>query len=183
MCRIFKKFFNTMASLKNFSIPVRGLKSGIHEYDFQLNEQFFASFADSFISEGDVTVEVDFDKRPDMFVLDMNIAGTIKTECDRCLANINLPIDGNYQLIIKLSDHKTDDAEVVYLPLETTEINIAKYIYEFVGLSVPMIKVYDCQDDKPIPCDQAVIDRLNAKEKEEQPGNPIWDDLNKLTEN
>jgi len=172
-----------MVSLKNFSIPVRGLKSGVHEYDFQLKEQFFAAFPDSFISEGDVTVEVDFDKRPDMFVLDINIEGVIKTDCDRCLANIDLPIDGNYQLIIKLSEKNAKDTEVVYLPVETTEINIAKYIYDFVCLSVPMIKVYDCQQEKPLPCDQAVINRLNAKDQEEKTSNPIWDDLNRLTEN
>ena len=106
-----------MASLNNFSIPVRGLKSGVHQYNFTLDSTFFAEFSNSPIVESDIKVKLDFDKRPDMFVLDVNVEGTFKTECDRCLADINLPIDGQYQLIIKLSDHESEIDEVVYLPV------------------------------------------------------------------
>ncbi len=173
-----------MASLNNFSIPVRGLKSGVHQYNFHLDSTFFAEFSNAPIGESDVNVQLDFDKRPDMFVLDVDIQGTVKTECDRCLADINLPIEGQYQQIIKLSDHESEVDEVIYLPVETTEINVAKYIYEFVGLSVPMMKIYDCQNDNPPPCDQAVLARLAAEEQEQQTtNNPIWDELNKLSGN
>jgi len=173
-----------MASLKHFSIPVRGLKSGIHPYSFHLDSTFFAEFSDSLIGESDVEVQMDFDKRPDMFVLDIDVQGTVKAECDRCLADIHLPIDGKFQLIIKLSDHESEVDEVVYLPAETAEINVAKYIYEFVGLSVPMMKIYDCQNDTPPPCDQAVLTRLEKEEAEQKTTkNPIWDELNKLSGN
>jgi len=173
-----------MASLKNFSIPVRGLKSGLHQYNFHLDSTFFAEFSNAPIEESEVDVQLDFDKRPDMFVLDVEVQGTVKTECDRCLADINLPVEGQYQQIIKLSDHESEVDEVVYLPVETTEINVAKFIYEFVGLSVPMMKTYDCQNDTPPPCNQAVLARLAAEEEEKQTTkNPIWDELNKLSGN
>lgn len=173
-----------MASLNNFSIPVRGIKSGVHQYNFHLDSSFFAEFTDSLIGESDVNVQLDFDKRPDMFVLDVDVQGTVKAECDRCLVDINLPIDGQYQLIIKLSDHESEVDEVVYLPAETTEINVAKYLYEFVGLSVPMMKSYDCQNDTPPPCDSAVLARLDKKEEDKKTtNNPIWDELNKLSGN
>ena len=173
-----------MATLSNFSIPVRGLKSGVHQYNFHLDSTFFAEFSKAPIGESDVNVQLDFDKRPDMFVLDVDVQGTVKAECDRCLADINLPIEGQYQLIIKLSDHESEVDEVVYLPAETTEINVAKYIYEFVGLSVPMMKTYDCQNDTPPPCDQAVLARLAAEEEDQKTtNNPIWDELNKLSGN
>lgn len=173
-----------MASLKNFSIPVRGIKSGVHQFSFHLDSTFFAEFSDSLIGESDVNVKLDFDKRPDMFVLDVDVQGTVKEECDRCLADINLPIEGKYQLIIKLSDHESEVDEVVYLPAETTEINVAKYIYEFVGLSVPMMKIYDCQNDTPPPCNQAVLTRLEKEDQgQEKTNNPIWDELNKLSGN
>jgi len=173
-----------MASLNNFSIPVRGLKSGVHQYNFHLDSTFFEEFSKAPIGESDVNVKLDFDKRPDMFVLDVDVQGTVKTECDRCLADINLPVEGQYQQIIKLSDHESEVDEVVYLPVETTEINVAKYLYEFVGLSVPMMKIYDCQNDNPPPCDQAVLARLAAEEKDKQTTkNPIWDELNKLSGN
>jgi len=173
-----------MASLNNFSIPVRGIKSGLHQFKFHLDSSFFSEFEDSLIEEGKVDVLLDFDKRPDMFVLDVEVQGTVKAECDRCLADINLPIDGQFQLIIKLSDHESEVDEVVYLPAETTEINVAKYIYEFVGLSVPMMKTYDCQSDNLPPCDQAVLTRLEQEEKDQkETKNPIWDELNKLSGN
>ncbi len=173
-----------MASLNNFSIPVRGIKSGLHQFKFHLDSTFFTEFEDSLIGESDVDILLDFDKRPDMFVLDVDVQGTVKAECDRCLADIHLPVDGQFQLIIKLSDHESEVDEVVYLPAETTEINVAKYIYEFVGLSVPMMKIYDCQNDNPPPCDQAVLKRLEQEEEDQKAtNNPIWDELNKLSGN
>ncbi len=173
-----------MASLNNFSIPVRGIKSGLHQFKFHLDSTFFTEFEDSLIGESDVDILLDFDKRPDMFVLDVDVQGTVKAECDRCLADIHLPVDGQFQLIIKLSDHESEVDEVVYLPAETTVINVAKYIYEFVGLSVPMMKIYDCQNDNPPPCDQAVLKRLEQEEEDQKAtNNPIWDELNKLSGN
>lgn len=171
-----------MASLNNFSIPVRGLKSGVHHFNFDLDSAFFAEFEESPIKDGQFKVAVSFDKRPDMFVLDIDIEGTMQTECDRCLEELAFPINGQHQQIIKLSEQPASVVdEVVYLPIDTTEVNIASFIYEFVILSIPMIKTCDAVEDTS--CNEAVLRKLEGDEaaKEGNDGtNPIWEALKGL---
>jgi len=170
-----------MASLNPFKIPIRGLKPGEHRYEYQLNLDFFEEFEDSPIQEANIDVVAVLDKRPDMVVLDILFNGTFPTECDRCLSNIQLPIEGEQQLLIKYAEEedKVDDPDIVYISPEATEINIAQYIYEFVNLSVPIIKVYDCEAEEPKPCNEDTLHYLENKE-DAPVDNPIWDELKKL---
>lgn len=172
-----------MASLNNFSIPVKGLKDGMHLFEFELDDMFFPEFEGSPIQDGQLTAKVGFDKRPDMFVLDVAIEGTIQTECDRCVEDIAFPVEGQHQQIIKLSDHSAETIdEVVYLPVDTAEINIARFIYEFVVLSIPMVKTCDAVPGKS--CYEEVLRKLDGDRSAEQAGNnPIWAALNKLKDN
>lgn len=173
-----------MDALISYTLPVKGLGIGIHRFDFKIDQLFFEHFESSPIREADIDLHLDFDKRIDMYVLDFQISGTVRTECDRCLAPIHLPISGEYQLIVKFShDPGDEEAEIVYVSPEIEQLNIAQYIYEYIVLSLPMIKVYNCVEDDPVPCDEEMLDRLEAEEEEDATPNPIWDELRKLTDN
>lgn len=173
-----------MDALISYTLPVKGLGIGIHRFDFKIDQLFFEHFESSPIREADIDLHLDFDKRIDMYVLDFHISGTIRTDCDRCLAPIHLPVSEDYQLIVKFSyDPGEAEAEIVYVSPDIEQLNIAQYIYEYVVLSMPMIKVYDCTEDDPVPCDEEMLDRLEAEEEEDATPNPIWDELRKLTDN
>ena len=151
-----------MSGLIQFQLPVKGLKYGLHNYEFQIDSQFFKEFEESPIQIADVNVELGFDKSPDMFVLDFNIRGKIKTECDRCLSVIDLPIESRNQLLIKLSqEEQSDDADIIFMDPEISNLNVAEYIYDFIVLSVPLKKVYDCMSDIPPPCNFQMLEYLN----------------------
>lgn len=173
-----------MDALIPYALPVKGLGVGIHRFDFKIDQLFFEHFENSPIQEADIDIQLDFDKRIDMYVLDFRISGTVKTECDRCLAAIDLPLENEQQLIVKFSHEPGDEeAEIVYVSPDIEQFNIAQYIYEYVVLSMPIIKVYDCQDNDPLPCDKEMLERLEAREEEDAAPNPIWDELRKLTNN
>lgn len=173
-----------MDALVPYTLPVKGLGVGIHRFDFKIDRLFFEHFESSPIREADVDLLLEFDKRIDMYVLDFKLSGTVRTDCDRCLAPIDLPIHDEQQLVVKFShDPGDEEAEIVYVSPDIEQFNIAQYIYEYVVLSMPIIKVYDCENDEPIPCDEEMLDRLEAKEEEDATPNPIWDELRKLTDN
>lgn len=174
-----------MDALISFALPVKGLGIGIHRYDFRIDQLFFEHFESSPIQEAKIDLHLEFDKRIDMYVLDFKISGTVRTDCDRCLAAIDLPIASEQQLVVKFSHEPGDEeAEIVYVSPDIEQFNIAQYIYEYAVLSLPMIKVYDCEEDEPMPCDEKMLDRLEAEEEEEDATpNPIWDELRKLTDN
>lgn len=154
-----------MNPLLPFTIPVRGLRTGITEYDFAIDETFFAAFEASPIERGDVDVHLNFDKSPRMWVLDFAVSGTVRTECDRCLAPIDLPIEDRQQLIVKLSEEPDpdEDADVVFVDPDTPRFNVAQYVYEFIVLAMPLIKTYDCRSEPNPPCDEDLLARLEAQ--------------------
>lgn len=170
-----------MDPLVSFVIPIRGLFPGQHDYIFDIDAFFFKQFESSPIQDGEVKVELSLDKQPDMYELWFQFEGTVKADCDRCLAPINLPIEGRERLLVKFSLEETfEDAEVIYINPETPKLSVAKYIYEFICLSLPIIKTYDCRAEKVRPCDEEMLSHLEQPSEEEPENNPIWDELKKL---
>lgn len=174
-----------MRSNKDFSIAFKGLKIGMHQFDFEITNQFFEDFEHSPVKAGKLNVELDFYKRLDHFQLDFDIEGTINTSCDRCTAMIDLPIYKSASYIVKFDDVMDDDDQVVYIKVNAQLLNVAEMIYELVVLGMPMIKVYDCEDDDPRPCNMNVLDVLNQKqtESDDDKKNPLWDQLSELNFN
>ena len=175
-----------MDSLVEFSIPVSGLGNGLHQFQFRIDSQFFSCFEESPIEDGDINVLLDFDKRPDMYVLQFDFEGTVKTDCDRCLASIGLPVSGSEQLLVKFSlDEEDEEADVIYISPETKKFNVSRFIYEFIILAMPMIKVYHCETETPRPCNPEMLEYLSSGQEKEDPenkeDNPIWEELKKLT--
>ena len=176
-----------MEPLIAYSIPVQGLQDGTHRFEYQVDRSFFENFEDSPIEDGQIQLELEFDKRPDLYVLWFRFEGTIRTECDRCLAEIDLPISGEQRLLVKLRDTDTasDDPEIIFISPEAQKLNVAPYAYEFICLALPLIKVYDCEEDENRKCDEDMLAKLEANSgfeiaEEEPQENPIWEELKKL---
>jgi len=170
-------------ALLPFKLPILGIKNGQHQYQFLIEDVFFKEFNDSFVKQGNINMNVTLDKRTDMMIFHFNFNGTVVTDCDRCLATINLPIHGENQLIVKYSEAlNEDDGEVVFIDPASTEFSIAQYVYEFILLSIPILGQYDCNSDTNPPCDFEMLKRLDQEVKIED-SNPAWDVLKNLSEN
>ena len=178
-----------MDPLITYSIPVKGLHNGIHQFEFQIDRFFFKNFENSPVAESDIQLKLELDKSSDMYVLQFDLEGTVHTQCDRCAADIDLPVADSQRLLVKFSlEEQPEEAEVVYINPETPQLNVAKYIYEYICLAIPLFKVYDCENDDPRPCNEEALRFLNngghteeeAEQEKEEP-NPIWDELKKLS--
>jgi len=145
-----------------YSIPIQGLKTGIHRFKFVLDSTFFSNFEESpIITACSLQYAVQLDKRPDMLLFDFEMEGYVNAECDRCTADIELPLDAQRQLIVKYGDDEgeTED-EVVFIHQDASVFNLAPYLYEFAVLSLPITNTYDCQSDEHPPCNFEVLDFL-----------------------
>jgi hypothetical protein len=61
--------------------------------------------------------------------------------------------------------------------------NVAQLIYEFVLLSIPPRKVYDCEAEETRPCDMKALELLEAQEASEsddQTENPFKEALKNI---
>jgi uncharacterized metal-binding protein YceD (DUF177 family) len=166
-----------MDALDHYSIPVSGLRNGLHEFNFLIDRQFFSNFQESPLQEGAVSVKLLFDKRPDLYVMTFEIEGTVKTTCDRCLEEFDLPIEDTQALMVKFDDKEWEETDVIYILKGTLRLNVARYIYEFVNLAVPMVKTHDEAGES---CDPDMLRFLGEQEKdstEEPDSNPLRDAL------
>ncbi|HNE28256.1 MAG TPA: DUF177 domain-containing protein [Saprospiraceae bacterium] len=170
-----------MDPLLAYSIPIQGLKIGIHRFHYELDRAFFRHFEASLVSEGLITFDLTLDKRPDMLVLDFELTGHVQAECDRCTAPIQLPIDDSRQLLVKYGEAEGEEEdEVVFIPRETSDFNVGQYLYEFTVLALPITNTYDCQSEANPPCNTDVLQRLNQEADDNQQGDSVWDALKDL---
>ena len=183
-----------MSTSAAFVLPLKGLGKGLYEYDMVIDGAFFREFAESPIEQAEVDLHLIVDKQSREMVVDVQLTGTVRTACDRCLADIDLPIEDRRQLIVKFSpetEAAVDEGEIVYLHSDTNEFNLAPFVYETVVLAVPMIRVYDCREGAPpYPCDEDLLQRIgdasaleeDTTENEADKPSP-WDVLKDLNNN
>jgi uncharacterized metal-binding protein YceD (DUF177 family) len=162
-----------------FVIPVTTLRMGRNELDFTADWRFFERFESSPIQQGSFEIDVIFDRFQDHWHLVFEIEGKMDTECDRCLTPISLPVSGSHELYVKFDEGEPQEAEVINMPRETTQFDISQFVYEFIVLSVPMIKRFDCENEKPRPCDLEMLAKLSGHQRSEESASQ-WDALKQI---
>jgi uncharacterized metal-binding protein YceD (DUF177 family) len=176
-----------MDALVQYNLPVSGLHDGIHQFDYEVDTEFFKHFENALIEVADIKLRLYFDKRPSLYVLTFEFSGTVQTECDRCLEVFDLPIEGTEVLMIKFSDEVSEEGDVVYIPRGTLELDVSKYVYDYICLGFPIHKTHD---DAGLECDPEMMKYLEPNEEEEEPeeeesneGNQLWQALKNLNKN
>lgn len=152
-----------MGDLKKYTISFGSLPNGEHVFKYNLDDEFFANFETSEIHSANIITQVTLDKKPHLLKLTFELAGTIQTECDRCLDIFDLPVMYHALLYVKFrATHEDESDEVVVIPANDSELNIAKYFYEFAVLSLPIRKVHpDRSDNGESTCNPVMIEKLN----------------------
>lgn len=157
-----------MDGLKHFILPISGMNEGEHFYEFLIDQEFFSHFEKTPLNNGQIKVNLIVDKRPGFIALNFTLTGNIEVECDRCTANIDLPIDREYESVIKMSNVDQEDvdkmADVIYISPFAEEFSVASLTYEIICLSIPMTRNIDCESRNPRPCNMAVLEILNKQE-------------------
>ncbi|WP_157974259.1 YceD family protein [Lewinella sp. IMCC34183] len=188
-----------MSTPSAFVLPLKGLGKGFYEYDLKVGDGFLSAYPESPIQRAAVDLHLIVDKQSREMVVDFDFAGTIATACDRCLADIDLPIQDRRQLIVKFTaeaDEQRDEGDIVYLHPDTNDFNLAPFVYEMVVLAVPMIRTYDCRaGEPPYPCDEDLLHRIDASyataeeaptrsaDDEDEDRSSPWDVLKDLNKN
>jgi len=171
----------------SFNIPFKNAKLGLHEYQFQVDDQFFKDYESKAIEKGNFDIKVLLDRKENMLDLEFQISGTIDGPCDRCLAELKIPMKAEERVVVKFDDFgKEDTDEVIYIGTEETNLNVADLIYEFVSLSLPISNTIDCESNDYKYCDQKVLDYFDEleeqaeqveEEEKKEAQSKIWDAL------
>jgi uncharacterized metal-binding protein YceD (DUF177 family) len=72
---------------------------------------------------------------------------------------------------------------VIFIPADTTTFDVSQLVYELLVISVPLVKVYDCQDTENPPCNFALLQKLKGESEQEGQSrfsDPRWDILKNI---
>lgn len=177
-----------MDALAPFRIPLSALKADSASYEWDLGPDFFTLFDQEHLPPtGWFSVQLDMEHTGGVTVLQFWIEGNLDTVCDRCTAPIAMPLENQYELLVKFGNPAESTDEVIVLDPEAPELNIGQVVYDFILLSIPIShRIPDCETLDPSPCDMSIVRYLSENHIVESPpkeGNPLWDDLKKAMDN
>lgn len=175
------QFIFEMKHVKDYIIPFKGLKLGLHKFEYQIKKKFFEAYQyDDFI-KSDITVQLDFQKKEALFELVFSMKGTVLVNCDVSGEEYNQPLEGSLKLIITFGEaFNNDHEEILIIPNHTYELDISQYIYELIVLNTPVKRVHPGIADGTLQSE--TLDKLQELSEEaiDQKTDPRWDKLKEL---
>lgn len=170
--------------MKELIIPFSGMKEGKYSFSAELNDSFFEALGFSEIKKGNIKVNIELERRPNLLNIAITIDGAVEQECDRCGNTYNQPVSDNRNVVVNLNaDAFEDEDDLISLPASYNELDLSQYIYEYIVLAVPQRRV--CPES--VGCDPEVIKKLDQLIPGEQHDNtttdPRWDALKNFKDN
>ena len=170
------------------------------KYEFLLDNLFFAHIDGPEVQKGKVNVELTVKKTSRAFELSFQTEGIVWVPCDRCLDEMEQPVTSD-KLMVKFGHEYAEEGDnLIVIPEEEGEINVAWFMYEFIALAIPMKHVH-----APGKCNKAVTSKLNkhlrtsgdddaeesfgagedivVEDEAEEQIDPRWNELKKILDN
>lgn len=131
-----------MNTEKTYSISFIGLKNGEHTFEYQIDSDFFKNYNYDDFNRIQANISVLLNKKATHLEVNFKAKGVVNVPCDVTNEDFDLPIENEFNLIVKFGEEFNDDHdEILILPMNEYEINLAQYIYELIALSIPAKRV------------------------------------------
>ncbi|MBP5798311.1 MAG: DUF177 domain-containing protein [Prevotella sp.] len=168
-----------MCSLEHLKIDLKRLTAEVTTLEYDLDNSFFEALDGSEVKQGTLHVSVSIRKATGFFDLQFHSEGTVTVTCDRCLDDMEQPIEADNRLVVKLGAVYSEEDDVITLPEDEGILDTSWLIYEFVVLAIPIKHVH--APGKCNPAMSQVLEELSADrssdEVSDQPIDPRWSAL------
>jgi len=175
-----------------YSIAFKGLKEGIHEFEFPISDVFFELLDYSELKSGKGIFHIALEKRQRLMVIYLTIKGEVLVTCDRCLDEFMMPIKSEFELYVKYNNDRIGEEETaieddsLYIDESDDYIDVHHYLYECIVLSIPMQRVHPKDKKGHSLCNKVMIDKLKAINSQgntnKNNDNSLWEKLKDIKE-
>ena len=176
-----------MSRREPYVVRITGLGEGNHDFSFELDQQFFASFENPEIENGNVLTLVRLEKKLGVMTLHFSLNGEVEVVCDRCLEPFMTGISSSQVIFVKTGETPEEiEDDVVIIEKGDHEIEVGHFMYEFIILALPFKRVHPTDGQRNSSCNPEMIEKLNAHRTKESDRNdqtdPRWDSLKGIIE-
>jgi uncharacterized metal-binding protein YceD (DUF177 family) len=176
---------SVMANKREFEIAFVGLKPGIHEFNYEVDDKFFVDKGVIDFTGCHANIKLSLDKKSSFMLLKFEVGGKADVTCDRCGNPLPMDIWDEFNMLVKLVENpdemndQEEDPDVFYISRTESHVNVASWIYDFVLLSFPMQKMCSEEAMGGPQCNNEVLEKLRAMEVREQEANSnqLWKGL------
>ncbi|MFA7134698.1 MAG: DUF177 domain-containing protein [Bacteroidales bacterium] len=144
-----------------YIIPIKGLSIGKHYYNFTIGNSFFEEYEKSEIFGANLEIELTLDKQATFIDVKGGFKGTVITECDRCLGELELEIDFMASLLVRFGkidpEEEIGGEEVLFLDPSESELDLRQFFYDYICLALPIQRVH-----KEEECDPEILEKLKS---------------------
>ncbi len=180
-----------MANRRAFEIAFVGLKPGVHSFNYDLEDTFFAEKGAQDFSNAKAHVKLSLEKNTGFMLLKFEVGGIASVSCDRCGNPLTMDLWDEFKMLVKLVDNpdemneQEEDPDVFYLSRTESHLYVGDWIYEFVTLSIPLQRMCTKEQMGGPQCNNEVLDKLKEMEAKhtEHNANALWKGLDKFKEN
>jgi uncharacterized metal-binding protein YceD (DUF177 family) len=167
--------------LVEYIIPFSGLKVGEHTFNYTVDKSFLEKFECEDIINVMLDITVKMIKNHRLLEFDFFLKGKATVECDRCLDEIDVPVDYHSQLLVKIEDIEEVEDEIIYIKPDESEIDISRFVYENIIFSIPPKRVHPEDKNGNSLCNPEMLKKLEAHlVKETDETDPRWNKLKNL---
>ena len=170
-----------MSNRREYEIAFVGLKSGVHDYSYSVDDRFFEEYNEQDFKNALANVKLLLEKNNGFMILRFQVGGKAEVTCDRCCNNLPLQLFDEFTVTVKLTEdpevmnEQEEDPDVHYISRNESHIDVKDWIYEFVNLSIPMQKTCEFESMDGPYCNATARELLNnLKPGENESTNPIW---------
>ena len=169
-----------MGRFDAYLIDLRNIaQAEVITYEYLLENKFFIDIDGPEVQKGKIKITLKVARKSSFFELSFHITGVVYVSCDRCLDDMEIPIETNNRLIVKLGKEYAEESdEVLIISEDDGTLNLAWFLYEFVALSIPMKHVH-----APGKCNKTMISKLkrhSAKRSDDEDMDDFIDDEDML---
>ena len=132
--------FAPMSEKDHHIIDLSRLSIGTHQFDIQLDNDFFASLEKSEILSGTVAAKVVLNLREEDYQLNIAVHGTVFVVCDRCLDPMPIDIDDEQEIWSEEEEMMDDEEKIVNRKSSNRKsIDLSWLAYEIVSINIPIV--------------------------------------------
>ena len=171
-----------MCELERYKIDLKALTEQETTCELDVNDDFFAALDGSQLEHGKLHVSVSIRKITGFFELLFHTEGHVTVSCDRCLDDMEQPIEADNRLTVRLGDTYSEDGDTVTIDENEGMLDLSWFIYEFIMLAIPIKHVH-----APGKCNSAMTQKLEelsgavrSSEEEAEAIDPRWEKLKNL---
>lgn len=184
-----------MGNRRRFDIAFVGLKPGVHEFNYEVDEKFFAEYheadlVDIGFDSCHAFIKLKLEKHTSFMMLKFEIGGSVNVACDRCGNTLPLNLWDEFNMVVKEVENpdemneNEEDPDIFYISRTESHLHLADWIYEFVSLSIPMQRMCNEQEMGGPQCNKEILAMLKKMESGTIENNhPLQEGLEKFKNN